>query len=274
MIESEMLDLMERFLNAVKSLFVKWAMPLDSCKRSDELEQASTAFWFDLETEFEKLCHSGGGRAAGSFGLRGTPVRVARPPMLLGTSAPRRAFENRLRSNGIKKPRQFVTWILDESKVPATKKTYFDHERKRITITQFGAFATWSTSADPDPFWFADGDWRGYKIHVELGLSPLRLTKKILLFVYSTPAGCSLLYPTIADGALFTFFGVVSSREYHGLTVPWDKEFIHTRSHQSSFRRHRKHITAPLDKSYLGGPRPELVHSPLPLVHIDKVTEV
>jgi hypothetical protein len=222
-----------------------------------------------IETSYKIVCQDT------AHVLKGEKLRVNPRHGLLGTSYPRQAFENRLKAEfGINENARFVDWLLDESLVPAKDKAKFQYAKTKIWMTRFAAFATWATSTDPDPFWFADGEWRGYKIHVELGLDPGRISRQILLFVYSFPPTLALLFPTCADGAVFQWFKVARFNADHGYTRPWPYELTHLGSHQSAFKRHRNPITTALDTSYRGSPRPETVHDRIELSHVVKITQI
>ena len=118
-----------------------------------------------------------------------------------------------------------------------------------ILMSQFAAWVTWNDKGSADPFDFAAD---AFHVRACLGLdNKRRVDKPLLLLVYSLAAGLSLVRPTVADAGLHSFFepppiGI----DEHGWTKTWPAKLARTKTKAKPI------------------PRPEAIHSPVPLAYL------
>lgn len=202
----------------------------------------------DLEsTIYKNLCYK--------FVLKGPQINMARLPDKMGGAKVADAFilglGSRIKFGGSSKAEEIVSKLISD-------KEALTPAEEELDFCDFFSWATWSELSSHDPFDFVDSPDEILKVLTNLGLTHQQEGFTHLLLVYSKGVVKTLYMPTVADAGRYSYFKCGDGSDYCGRTLPWNPEDIQNRN---------------LDPKKVK-PRPEGVHEPIKLKHIDKPVRV
>lgn len=183
-----------------------------------------------FESNYENLCYV--------HSLQGKQINFFFPnnpqPNIVGTAIPYEVFIKRLRNTfsfdtktgkkiPIKISEKDAEKIFDKLKSWPSKK--LNGLENGMLFSRYAIWVTWGknvnngkTRLHKDPFFFAKNPRQAYKICANLGLSSAQNKNTHILLKYSPIATSDLLYPTIADAALYPYFNASNPSDHHGKT--------------------------------------------------------
>ena len=191
---------------------------------------------YELEDLYEKECYN--------HVLLGGDMDVAVSPSCFGAAIERKQFEYYLGKHYYKyfpnkqEVKEFIESLLSNTTIIGSKYSSF----KKIKLKVYNQWSTWNhEDLSKRPFDFANTN-EAKEIRANLGLTRIRTSKELLLFVFEIPSTIVPKRPTVADAGLYQYFEPPLRGSGHGWTINWQEE--------PSFQK----------KNYNLKSRPEVVH--------------